>query len=344
MSITQIAKEAGVSITTVSRFFNDPNKVAESTARRIRRVVDRNDYRPDARRPGPKTIDRVGIRSFTVVFLALGPFSPERMMSAPAFPFFLGALQSALSARKISLTMAHLLPNGEIPPAADPKYCDGLILFDRPQEEKTRQALRNLYRRLPTVWSFRDHCDDLNEVDHVFYDNSVIGVMAADYFAKRGHRKVVLFNVDAEHRAFRERVETFALKCAELGIEVVRCETDLTVPYGTIRYRKLAERFLEEKDGVTGAFFCADDVMLGVTLALQQRGFQCSHLDFLGVNADDAVFRFLSPRPATIDIKMDTLGKITVEQLLKRIAGTEDESRTEIYVKPELIPCEEAAQ
>ena len=41
---------------------------------------------------------------------------------------------------------------------------------------------------------------------------------------------------------------------------------------------------------------------------------------------------------------MDTIGKITVEQLLKRIAGTEEESRTEIYVKPELIPGERPEQ
>lgn len=344
MSITQIAKEAGVSITTVSRFFNDPSKVAESTARRIRRVVDRNDYRPDARRPGPKTIDRVGIRSFTVVFLSLGPFSPERMMCESAFPSFLGALQSALSARKISMTMAHLLPNGEIPPAADPKYCDGLILFDRPAHEKTKQALRNLYRRLPTVWSFREHCDTFNEVDHVFYDNSVIGVMAADYFAKRGHKKVAQFNLDVDHKAFRERMNTFELKCASLGIEVVRCEASLPVPYGTTRYNYLAELFLKQTDGVTGAFFCSDDVMLGVTMALQSHGFNLGRLDSLSVNADNGVLNFFYPRPATIDIKMDTIGKITVEQLLKRIAGTEEESRTEIYVKPELIPGERPEQ
>ncbi len=338
MSITQIAKEAGVSITTVSRFFNDPSKVAESTARRIRRVVDRNDYRPDARRPGPKTIDRIGIRSFTVVFLSLGPFAPERMMCSSAYPVFLGALQSALSARKISLTMAHLLPNGEIPPAVDPKYCDGLILFDRPAQEKTRQSLRNLYRRLPTVWSFREHCDTFNEVDHVFYDNSVIGVMAADYFAKRGHKRVVQFNPDVNHKAFRERMDTFELKCASLGIEVVRCEASPPVSYSASCYNYLAELFMKQNDGVTGAFCCADDVMLGMTLALQSHNYNLNRLDMLGVNADSSVLNFFYPRPATIDIKMDTIGKITVEQLLKRIAGTEEESSTEIYVKPELIP------
>lgn len=48
MNIYDIAREAGVSITTVSRVINKKGYVSEKTRKKIQDVLDKNEYRPSA--------------------------------------------------------------------------------------------------------------------------------------------------------------------------------------------------------------------------------------------------------------------------------------------------------
>lgn len=339
MSIVEIANEARVSITTVSRYFNRPEKVSASAAERIRQVAAKLNYQPDIRRPGPKTIERVGIRTGMIAFLALGGSSPEEMLRKPALPLLLGSIQCALNERNLSLTMAHPGPNGELPNTLDPKFCDGVILFARPEKERTLKALQKLFQKLPAIWCFRDHADFKNEVDHIFYDNEAVGAIAADYLAGRKHRSVAVFNESPQHGAFSVRVRRFLSTAEQRGMKAQLFELpEPTEPDVTIGFRELAEKFLRKSKNITGAFFCSDDTMLGVYGELRAKGYDMNKLDVVGVNADEVLLRYISPRPATIDIKMPKLGRLAVEQLLRRINGDRAGYHSEIYIKPELIP------
>ena len=142
MSIVEIAKQAGVSISTVSRYFNQPDKVSHDAAGRIRAVTTRLNYQPDIRRPGPKTSERVGIKTGTIAFLSLGDYAPEKMLKMPAFPVLLGSIQRTLIERQLSLLLAHLDPgSGNIPGCIDPRFCDGVILFGRDDRPGLKEKL-----------------------------------------------------------------------------------------------------------------------------------------------------------------------------------------------------------
>ncbi len=47
-TIYKIAKEAGVSVTTVSRFFNNPGLLRKSTGDRVSRICKKYDFRPSS--------------------------------------------------------------------------------------------------------------------------------------------------------------------------------------------------------------------------------------------------------------------------------------------------------
>ena len=47
MSIKKVASVAGVSIATVSRFFNSPNQVSKQTRKKVEEAIKRLDYRPN---------------------------------------------------------------------------------------------------------------------------------------------------------------------------------------------------------------------------------------------------------------------------------------------------------
>lgn len=336
MSIVEIAKQAGVSISTVSRYFNQPDKVSHDAAGRIRAVTARLNYQPDIRRPGPKTSERVGIRTGTIAFLSLGDFSPEEMLKKPAFPVLLGSIQRTVIDRKLSLLLAHLEPSGAVPACIDPRFCDGVILFGRAARTGIKENLLKKLGNLPAVWCFREHSDEERRFDHILYDNRAVGMIAAEYLAGRGHKLVAVFNADSSHSAFAERVAVFRRRAGELGM-TVREFVVSGAGAAIDQYRELAGMFLRGSEGVTGAFFCADDMMLGVSNELRASGIPVMKLDSVGCNADEVLLRYLSPRPATIDIKMAEVGEMAVLHLLRRINSERNGYCSEIFIKPELV-------
>lgn len=336
MSIVEIAKQAKVSISTVSRYFNQPDKVSTDAADRIRTVTARLQYQPRIRRPGPKTPDRVGIKTGTIVFFSLGQVSPEEMLRKPAFPVLLGSIQRSLIDRKISLLLAHLEPTGAIPSCIDPRVCDGVILFGRCTKANVMEKLLKKLENLPAVWCFREHNDENRHFDHILYDNRAVGAIAAEYLAERGHKQVGVFNTDPLHTAFKERVTIFCHRAEELGMTVTKF-----IAHGNEtaihQYQELAKMFLYDSSEITGGFFCSDDIMLGVNNELRASGVPVMKLDCIGCNDDEVLLRYLSPRPATINIKMAEVGKMAVAQLLRRINEKQKSYSSEILIKPELV-------
>lgn len=338
MSIVEIAKQAGVSISTVSRYFNQPDKVSHDAAGRIRAVTARLNYHPDIRRPGPKTSERVGIKTGTIAFLSLGNYSPEEMLKMPAFPVLLGSIQRTLIERQLSLLLAHLDPgSGNIPGCIDPRFCDGVILFGRDDRPGLKEKLVRKLGDLPAVWCFREHSDAERRFDHILYDNHAVGTIAAEYLAGHGHKTVAVFNTDPTHGAFAVRVPTFRKRAEELGMNVRDFIASGRAGSDIERYRELAELYRNDSEGVTGAFFCADDIMLGVCNELRALGMPFDKLDSIGCNADEVLLRYFSPRPATIDIKMAEVGEMAVLHLLRRINSECNSYCSEIFIKPELV-------
>lgn len=336
MSIVEIAKQAGVSISTVSRYFNHSGLVSEDAAKRIKEAAERLNYHPSVRRPGPKTPERVGIKTGTIVFLSIGVFSPEEMLMKPAFPLLLGSIQRTLVERKLSLLLAHFDSTGMVPSCINPRFCDGVIIFGKCDQASAKKKLLGKLKNLPAVWCFREHSDEERRFDHILYDNHAVGAIAAEYLAKRGHRQVAVFSSDPFHSAFQERVTTFRHRAEELNLSVREfVASKLGTPIG--RYRELARRFIADSKGITGSFFCADDIMLGVINELRASGIPVSKLDCIGCNAEEVLLQYLSPRPATIDIKMAEVGEMAVLQLLRRINRESKSYCSETFIKPELI-------
>lgn len=81
-NIYDIAKKAGVSITTVSRVLNDSPKVGAATRKKVQETIAGMDYTPNAfaRSLGLNTMRTVGLMCADIS----DPFSPRRSFSLKA--------------------------------------------------------------------------------------------------------------------------------------------------------------------------------------------------------------------------------------------------------------------
>lgn len=343
-SIVDVARQANVSVATVSRMLNGERNVAPATAQAVQEAIEEVGYVPRAVRPGPKPKARRGIKTGTIAFLSVGSLSPVEMYRMPAFPALLGGIQRAMERHGMELTLAHL-PEGKIvPPVLARRRADGVLLCGY---ETLSAPLEQAINRVAAVWCFlRDTLAPIGNFDHVLYDNARVGQMAAGYLLDRGHRELMFVSPNSSHLAFTERQDHFLRVVQEQGARASVVEGP---PNGRSAHinaagreetaRRVVFALLRQKTRAQAIFVASDDMMVAIFNRLRQEGIDpCRDIDLIGCNNDLPYMEQLHPRPATIDIRLDLVGERSVDQLLWRMSHPADQGQTDVLIKPVIVP------
>lgn len=344
-SIVDVAKLAKVSVATVSRVLNDERNVTPETTKIVETAIHELGYVPKAVRPGPKPKNRKGITTGTIAFISVGSLSPVDMYRMPAFPALLGGIQRGIERHGMELVLAHLPEGKVVPPVLSRRRADGVLLFGF---DTISTQLKKVLDRIPAVWCFlQESIAPGSDFDHVLYDNSHVGQLAAEYLLERKHRKLLFVGTRPGHLAVAERRNQFVQMAESHG-------TNTTVILGSRQdgaepepsaLEDIARRTVDEvASGVSGIFVGSDDLMLRVYNHLKQRGIEPGKdVDIIGCNNDPQYMDQMHPRPATVDIKLDMVGERAVEQLLWRMSHPTDVAQMQLLIKPEIIPAEQEA-
>lgn len=115
VTIRDVAKKAGVSITAVSHALNDKGTVSAATRARVRRVAEELGYQADAFARGMRQA-RIGAVGLAMRSLdALGDYTPE---GVDVFDRFAGIFAAKALARGLSVTLVPDLSGQAVPPLA----------------------------------------------------------------------------------------------------------------------------------------------------------------------------------------------------------------------------------
>jgi LacI family transcriptional regulator len=336
-SMREVAEKAGVSVPTVSRLLSGSGYVSEAAAAKIRASMKELGYMSRAVRPGPRPKHLRGIRTGNIALVSLDAVSPEEMLRMPAFPSLLGGIQRALAQRGLALVLAHV-HGGDVPNVLHRNRVDGVLVMGG--VPPLSPALKRTLDELPTVWCFRRHADPRGEFDHVFYDNARVGDLAADYFLKRGRKRLAFLTPEASHTAYAQRRERFVPAVEAAGGSVAVYQTDASEARpDAVCVEMLVDAMLSHGPVPEGLFIPADHDLLTAYHALQSHGVKPQRdILLLGCNADPQFISRMQPRPATIDIQSETVGRRAVEQLLWRLANRETSGRLETFILPALVP------
>jgi LacI family transcriptional regulator len=175
-TIYDVAKRAGVSITTVSRMLNAPNKVNPETRERVMAAIDALGFMPkaEARARAMQQTGRIGV---------ITPF-----FTAPSFVQRLRGIAESLSPKNYELVVYtvdstnHLQSYLSTLPLTS--NLDGLIILSLPIGES--EVRRLIDHSLPTVLIEYPHpklnCVEIDDVEG--------GYMAAIYLLGKGHRRI----------------------------------------------------------------------------------------------------------------------------------------------------------
>lgn len=309
VSIKDIARRAGVSISTVSYALNGNPKVTEETTRKILAVAKELNYVPNAAARTLKKRETRIIGAFLTSFQ--GSFYGE----------LLQGMKEEMNKRGYDLvicsgTQSHrMLSEGTL---------DGAIILDRlfSDDELLMHADRG--RKLVVLDRELRHPNILQ----VLLDNKAGATLAVEYLVRMGHKK--LYVVTGPDNSFdSEQRLSAARQAAERNGPLAYAE----IP-GNFDKRSgaaAARRIIDAYDGPVGVFCLNDEMAIGMYHALTDTPYRIGeHLHVVGFDHIDLA-RYMQPRLASIDYSERKWGAIAAELLIKLIAD-ESAEHERIYV------------
>lgn len=308
-TIYDVAKRAGVSITTVSRVLNTPDKVNTETRNRILEAIDALEFVPkaEARARALRQTGRIGV---------ITPF-----FTAPSFVQRLRGIAAPLSKANYELviypvdSMEHL--HGYISSIPLMRNIDGLIIMSLAIDNKDAERLAG--SGIDTVLIEYSH-PKLNSIQ---IDDAYGGQLAAEHLVKQGH-KIVAFLGDIEPseryaiRPVKTRLAGFTKALSKAGI-VLGKSYIRSCSYSQDETKLVTHELLSLRKPPTAIFTTSDIQALSVLKVARGMGIKVpDNLAVIGFDdLDMADYAGLT----TIRQHLDESGRLAAEILLSRIAG-----------------------
>lgn len=321
VTIRDVAREAGVSVTTVSQALNSPegSRVAPATRSHVRAVAGRLGYRanPSARAlrlSRTDTIALVGRDLVTTEFLG-------------------GLIRGAQDEVRRHGGMLIVADTGEdgghvIENLRDHRV-DGIILGAFYHQELTVPAA---LRGLPTV--LVNAFTRESGYSWVVPDEEVGGRIAAEVLLAAGHRRLAMIGNHDDIPAAHGRRAGFTARCREGRVDPVVRECAPNAEAA----RDEALALLSGPDRPTGVFCFSDAMAIGVYFAVLSLGLRIPEdVSVVGFDAMGLIDNSLTPRLTSVALPHAQMAAWAVERLYEQLEGRGADGRGPAGVRHERI-------
>lgn len=275
-TIRDVAREAGVSVATVSRVLNNPKSVRESTRGRVEEAIAHLNYRPASAARRLSTG-----RTFTISVVM--PF-----LTRPSFVERLRGVEAALSHSAYDLVVSNIESAARWEAyvdllTAERRYDGSLIITLRPTDAEAESMIA---AGVPVVLVDNSH-PLLPSVD---VDDERGGWMAAEHLIQQGHCGFAfLGDNDSELRfsASEERLRGFQ-QCLEAAGCSLPEQNRFWIHHSRREAREVVAELLKRPAGdrPTALFAASDTTALGILDGLRQRGLRAPD-DLAVIGFDD---------------------------------------------------------
>ncbi|MEO7122033.1 MAG: LacI family DNA-binding transcriptional regulator [Lacisediminihabitans sp.] len=317
VTIRDVAREAGVSISTVSRALASPDQVAEATRVHVQATAQRMGY----------SVNNNARSLITGRKHSFGLVVPDLEN-----PFF-GSVCKGVQARARAAGYAVFVADTDEDPMVEAavvrsliKQVDGVILCSA---RATDEEIGELASETPLVLANRY----LKNIPSITFDNG--GGMRAvlTHLVALGHRTIAYAAGPLRSWSNNERIEAFRrFESAGVTLELIELGNFAPVFSGGVHAGDLAIA-----SGATAVVAYNDIMALGVIDRLRQRGLSAP-FDMSVTGFDNvAVSTFVWPNLTTVDLPRVQMGRMSVDMMLEVLGDSDPAARPPKELPVELV-------
>lgn len=321
-TIKEVAKQAGVSIATVSRVFNNSNLVNQKTVERVRNIAQSLHYVPNA---SARSLSRRKSDTFGMILPDLfGEFFSEVIRGADqtAQKYSYNVLLSSSHNNQDEIEEALNVMKGRV---------DGIIIMSPNISADTLH--NNLPKSLPVILLNCVIEDD--SVDSIVIDNFNGAYQITDHIIKHGHKRIAVIKGAKGNYEADERLRGYRRAVAKGKCEVsdsLEFEGDFSEESGYI----IAEEIVSTVPYPTAVFASNDSMAIGALKAFHDNGVVVPD-DIALIGFDDIpISRYVKPSLSTVHVPIHKMGILAVERLISAVAGKNHTKKEQIIFPTQL--------
>ena len=327
-SIKEVARQAGVSIGTVSNVLNHPHLVASATRQRVLDAITQLGY---VRNDSARQLRAGHSRIIAIVVLDVAnPFFTDVVRGAEDAAEELGSVVMVCnSGDSVGRERRHL-------DLLEEQRVQGVLItpVDDSQDSRLGQFLR---RGTPVVFVDREssHGDRCS----VAVDDVLGGRLAGEHLVGHGHRRIAFVGGPSRTRQVGDRCAGFSAALAERvdapAEPVVVTTPALTVAAGRRAGQQIADLSPQRRPT---AVFCANDLLaLGVLQEMTLRGIGVP-TEIAIVGYDDIEFAGAAAVPlSSVGQPREQLGRTAAQLLFEEINGAAEHRHRHVVFQPQLV-------
>lgn len=321
-TIYDVAKEAGVAISTVSKVLNNTGKISENTKRKVEETMQKLNYRPSI-------VSSVKKRLKTIGFLIPNIADP-----------FMAEIAKIIEdhGRKYGYTLMVCSTDNNLEKEAAyisilrRKYIDGIVIATGLNNEGALKELRE--SRIPFVILSRDVPSENRPT--VLVDDYVGASKAVNYLVGIGHKKIGVITENDYFYATIERLKGYKDVLEKSNIEY-KSEYVSVDNTSYIDAKESAILLLKLKSPPTAIFASTEPLAIGAMQGVRECGLNIPD-DVSVIGFDNSILsEMCHPQLTTISQPIEEMGKKVIELLVDEIEKEKNTLTKSVVMASELI-------
>ncbi|MEK4299685.1 LacI family DNA-binding transcriptional regulator [Oceanobacillus sp. FSL W8-0428] len=320
-TIYDVAKEAGVSISTVSKVMNGTGSIADKTKKKVEASMQKLSYQPIAAPALQKRLQTIGLLIPSIA----DPFSAEiaRKIEDNGRKYGFSLI--------VCSTDNNLVKEKEYIAILRKKYVDGIIIATGLKNAKALQELKNsnipialLSREVPSL--------PLNTV----LVNDYLGAYeATSYLIKKGHQRIAMITEDMYFSSVKARVDGYKQALEDEQMEASKSLISIDNS-SFMDASQSAGKLVNMQEPPTAIFASTEPLAIGAMQGVREAGLMIPD-DVSIVGFDNSILaQMCYPQLTTVAQPTEEMAEKIVQLLVEEINGTE-KVKQRIVLAPKLV-------
>ncbi|MDE2958078.1 MAG: LacI family DNA-binding transcriptional regulator [Bacteroidota bacterium] len=324
VTIYDVAQQAGVAISTVSRVLNESPDVAAATRAHVLETIDALKYRPN------RVAKSLAQPRSTVIAIAIPTFT------TPFHNELLKGLRTVLAGREHDLLLFDLGssdPLQRLRSKLKGGTVDGLILAGIPVDPPLARELKAL--RAPVILIGNHH----TQFDSFFWDDTEGARIAATHLIMAGHVRIGMIRAYTDGYLQLQRIRGYqdALTAHEIDFDPQLLQSGTTAKHAGFSEEhgfEAMQRLLESEPRPTGVLASSDVQAIGAWKSIRDAGLSVPQ-DIALVGYDDIKTSYYIGL-SSVDQRIEGTGQAAAERLMYRLDNPGTKERVDQRVTPTL--------